>query len=165
MKTHFKKAFNSPYLSSADITGPTILTIAKVQFEQNRAGKKDEFHNVAHFKENEIRPGEELKPMILNVTNCKTLKQITDSPFIDDWQDVPVSIYVDPSVRFGRDMVEGLRISTKQPVIEPPATDEQLVIISGLRKSMSKETISWLDSNTPNQKQAARLIKKLKAEK
>jgi len=166
MKTHFKKAFDSPYLSSADITETTILTISHVKLEANKAGRKDEKHNTAYFVEKEIRPGEALKPMVLNVTNCKTMKKLTGTAFIDDWQNVPVSIYVDPSVKFGRDMVEGLRISTKPPVIAEPASKEQLATIQEYADTdgspMKPETREWLQTHTPNKKQATALIESLK---
>lgn len=116
-KTHFKKAFNSPYLSSADIVGPTTLTIARVALETDKTKKTKDLFNTAYFAEREIRPGEKLKPMILNVTNSKTLKSLTNSPFIEDWQGVKVTIYVDSNVKFGREVMEGLRISPKAPVV------------------------------------------------
>lgn len=116
-KTHFKKAFNSPYLSSADIVGPTILTIARVVLESDKTKKTKDLFNTAYFAEREIRPGEKLKPMILNVTNSKTIKSLTNSPFIEDWQGVKVTIYVDSNVKFGREVMEGLRISPKAPVV------------------------------------------------
>ena len=114
-KTHYRKAFDSPYLSSADIVEPTVLTIQRVTLEADRTKKtKDEF-NTAWFSERELRPGEKLKPMILNATNSKMMKQITGSPFIDDWQNVAVTVYVDPHVRFGKESVEGLRIMPAAP--------------------------------------------------
>jgi hypothetical protein len=160
-KTHFKKAFDSPYLSSADITGPTTLTISHVRLEENKAGRKDEKHNTAYFSEKEIREGEALKPMILNVVNSKTLKALTGSPFIDDWQDVRVSIYVDSSVKFGRDMVEGLRISTKPPKpAAPPVTPKQLDAIAALRQDgkLKPETIAWIESHDLNRVNAQKII-------
>lgn len=116
-KTHFKKAFNSPYLSSADIVGITTLTIAKVVLEKDKTKKTGDNFNTAYFVEREIRPGEKLKPMILNVTNSKTMKALTGSPFIEDWAGVKISVYVDSNVKFGREVMEGLRISPKAPVI------------------------------------------------
>jgi hypothetical protein len=38
-KTHYRKVFNSPYLSSADITGPTVLTIARVSQDVDKTKK------------------------------------------------------------------------------------------------------------------------------
>lgn len=119
-KTHYRKAFNSPYLSSADITEPTILTIVSVRLEKDQTKKTKDFFNTAYFGEKEIRQGETLKPMILNATNSRTLKNLTGSAFIDDWQNIPVTIYVDNKIRFGRNTVEGLRISTEPPRIQKP---------------------------------------------
>jgi hypothetical protein len=114
-KTHYRKAFDSPYLASADIVEPTVLTIACVKLEADRTKKTKDKFNTAYFVEKEIRPGETLKPMILNATNSKTMKSLTGSAFIDDWQNVRVTIYVDPNVRFAKETVEGLRISPQPP--------------------------------------------------
>lgn len=113
-KTHFKKAFKSPYLSSADIVEGVNLTIAHVKLEADKTKKTKDLFNTAYFVEREIRTGEPLKPMVLNVTNSKMLKKLTGSPFIDDWLNVPVYIYVDNNVKFGRDITEGLRISASR---------------------------------------------------
>ena len=114
-KTHYRKAFDSPYLSSADIVEPTVLTVARVTLEPDRTKKTKDLFNTAHFVEKEIRSGEELKPMILNASNSKTMKALTGSPFIDDWQNVRITVYVDQNVRFGKETVEGLRISPHAP--------------------------------------------------
>lgn len=116
-KTHFRKAFDSPYLSSADIVGPTVLTIARVTLEGDRTKKTKDRFNTAWFTERELRPGEPLKPMILNATNSNTLKRMTGSPFIEDWVNVRVTIYVDPNVRFRDGITEGLRINPKAPTV------------------------------------------------
>src|SRR5574340_612176 len=115
MKTHYRKAFDSPYLSSADSVEPTVLTVHHVSLEPDHTKKTKDMFNTAHFVEKEIRPGEKLKPMILNASNSKTMKGLTGSPFIDDWRNVPVTVYVDHNVRFGKETVEGLRISPHKP--------------------------------------------------
>lgn len=114
-QTHYRKAFNSPYLSSADITEPTKLTIKCVKLETDKSKKTKDSFNTAYFVEKEIRQGEILKPMILNAGNSSIIKNFTRTPFLEDWRDIPVTIYVDPNVRFGRETVEGLRISSEQP--------------------------------------------------
>jgi len=119
-KTHYRKAFNSPYLSSQDIIEPTTLTVKWVRLEPDKSKKTKDNFNTAYFVEKEIRSGEILKPMILNATNSRTMRNLTGSSFIDDWNQVPVMVYVDPSVRFGRDTVEGLRISTEKPKTSKP---------------------------------------------
>jgi hypothetical protein len=115
MKTHYRKAFNSPYLSSADIVEPTVLTVARVALEPDQTKKTKDVFNTAHFVEKEIRPGEKLKPMILNASNSKTMSGITGSAFIDDWKNVQITVYVEHNVKFGRDVVDGLRISAQAP--------------------------------------------------
>lgn len=118
-KTHYRKAFDSPYLSSADIVEPTVLTVKYVRLEVDKTKKTKDMFNTAHFVEKEIRRGEALKPMILNATNSKTMKGLTGSAFIDDWNDVRITIYVDHNVRFGKESVEGLRISPHAPEAAP----------------------------------------------
>lgn len=115
MKTHYRKAFDSPYLSSADIVESTVLTIKHVALEPDHTKKTKDNFNTAYFVEKEIRPGEPLKPMILNVSNSKIVSNLAGSKFIDDWVNIPVQIYVDPNVRFGKEIVEGLRISPMKP--------------------------------------------------
>lgn len=114
-KTHYRKAFDSPYLSSADIVEPTVLTVSHVTLESDKTKKTKDLFNTAHFVEKELRPGEKLKPMILNASNSKTLKGLAGSAFIDDWNGIRVTVYVDPNVRFGKETVEGLRISPHSP--------------------------------------------------
>lgn len=116
-KTHYRKAFDSPYLSSADIVEATVLTIRSVTLEIDRTKKTKDFFNTAHFVESELRAGEKLKPMILNASNSKTIKGLTGSAFIDDWQNVRITVYVDHNVRFGKETVEGLRISPHAPEV------------------------------------------------
>ena len=119
-KTHYRKAFNSPYLSSADIVEPTVLTISHVKLVKDETKKTKDCFNTAYFVDKEIRKGEVLKPMILNAGNSRTMKDLTGSAFIEDWKQVPVTIYVDQNVRFGRDTVEGLRISTERAKVAKP---------------------------------------------
>lgn len=114
-KTHFRKAFDSPYLSSADIVGPTVLTVRKVSLEPDRTKKTKDLFNTAFFVEKELRPGEALKPMILNATNSKVMRSLAGSAFLEDWCNLRITVYVDGAVRFGKDTVEGLRISPKAP--------------------------------------------------
>jgi len=119
-KTHYRKAFDSPYLSSQDIIEPTVLTISRVELQGDKSKKTKDHFNTAYFVEKEIRQGETLKPMILNATNSRTVKQLTGQHFIDDWKNVKVTIYVEHNIRFGRDSVDGLRISTVPPVLSKP---------------------------------------------
>lgn len=119
-KTHFRKAFASPYLSSADIVEPTVLTVSRVCLEIDKTKKTKDSFNTIYWVEKELRPGEPLKPMILNATNSKTMKNLTGSAWIEDWGGIAITVFVDQNVRFGRETVEGLRISTEKPMQKKP---------------------------------------------
>ena len=125
--THYRKAFDSPYLSSADIVEPTVLTIARVTLEPDRTKKTKDVFNTAWFAEKELRPGEKLKPMILNATNSKTMRALSGSPFLEDWANMRITVYVDQNVRFAKETVEGLRIS--------PHVPERKVLVPAMTKA------------------------------
>lgn len=116
MKTHWKKAFKSDYLSASDVESTDLnLVVKEVKFVEcvTQSGKK--FCNVAYFADGKT------KPMILNVTNSKILKSFAgNSRFIEDWNNIPIRVYVDPSVRFGSEVTEGLRIRAVQPKVTKP---------------------------------------------
>lgn len=107
---HYRAVFDSPYLSSADIVDPTALTIARVTQETDKTKKTKDVFNTAYFAERELRPGEKLKPMILNATNSKEMAKMTGSPYVEDWQNVRVVVWVEKGIKFGRDTVDGLRL-------------------------------------------------------
>lgn len=112
--THYRKVFDSPYLSSADVVGQVQLTISRVTQEVDKTKKSKDVFNTVYFQEREIRAGEKLKPMILNATNSKMLAKITGTPFIEEWGGTRITVYVDPNVKFGRETVEGLRVMRAQ---------------------------------------------------
>ena len=105
-KTHWKKLTNPNYLGTYAFNPgeDLIATIKSVAREvvTDPTGKKEEC-TVMHFKE-------DIKPMILNSTNSKTITSLFYSPYIEDWEGKRIQIYVDNRVKFGRDIVEGLRI-------------------------------------------------------
>jgi hypothetical protein len=112
---HWKKPFKSDHLSSSDIGGAVlVLTIEYVKQEICKSQSGDELANVAYFTDKKF------KPMRLNVGNSANVKKFSGNKAdTDDWKMIPVSIYVDPKVRFGRDTVEGLRIKPIQPRVGP----------------------------------------------
>lgn len=157
-KTHYRKAFDSPYLSSADIVEPTTLTVKEVRLETDRTKKTKDLFNTAYFVEQEIRKGEKLKPMILNATNSKTMKKLTDSPFIDDWKNIKVTVYVDHNVRFGKETMDGLRISPNKPnqrsVLTPDLTKNwESAKAAYLRDGNLKAVLARVDMSPEHQEQ------------
>ena len=116
MKTHWKKVFNKEYLGSHDLDDgkDLVAVIDRVEIREVKGGDgKESKCNVAVFKG-------KVKPMILNVTNCKAVKKLCGSNYIEDWKEIPVTIYVDDKVKAFGEITEGLRIREKSPNIEKP---------------------------------------------
>jgi len=109
--THWKKLTNPDYLGAYALEpGQEIIgTIGSVQTEQvpGPDGSRSECI-VAHFVERD------LKPMILNVTNCKTIAALTGSAFVEDWPGTKIQIYAAKVRAFG-EIVEALRIRPSPP--------------------------------------------------
>ncbi len=115
-KTHYRKVFKSDHLGVADLEEfiedkkRLVFTIKEVKQEYDVmvAGKKGN-HNIAYFKE-------KVKPLVLNATNSKIVKGFNNnSSFVEDWANTLVELYIESNIRFGRDMVDGVRIKPYQP--------------------------------------------------
>lgn len=116
-KIHWKKVFNSDYLGSCDLEeGKDLKAVIKnviVKKVKNTDGKEQE-RNVAIFAD------PKLKPMVLNATNCRIVKKFAKSPYINDWVNIPVQIYIKSDIKAFGDVTEGLRIRETQPVMSKP---------------------------------------------
>lgn len=115
-KTHFRKVLKSDHLGTADLEDfieegrSLIFTIKEVrqQYGVSVAGKKGDF-NIAYFAEN-------IKPLVLNATNAKVVKSFAGgSPFVEDWQNIMVELYIDENVKMKGEVVGGVRIKPVQP--------------------------------------------------
>lgn len=122
-RTHWKKVFNSDYLGSCDLEeGKDLKAIIKnvsVKKVKNTDGKEQE-RNVATFTD------PKLKPMVLNATNCRIVKKFAKSPYINDWVNIPVQIYVKSDIKAFGDVTEGLRIRETQPVMSKPKLNRSM---------------------------------------
>jgi hypothetical protein len=116
-KVHWKKVFNSDYLGSCDLEDKNdlkaIIKNVVIKKVKNTDGKETE-RNIAIFTD------PKLKPMVLNATNCKIMKKFAKSPYIDDWNNIPVQIYVKDDVKAFGDITEGLRLRDFQPSFNKP---------------------------------------------
>lgn len=121
-KTHYRKVFKSDHLGVADLEDfieegnkRLVFTIAHVKQEIGVpvAGRKGNY-NIAYFKES-------IKPLVLNATNSKVVKSFNGgSPFVEDWNDTLIQLYIDKNVKMKGEVVGGLRISKVQPSLEKP---------------------------------------------
>ena len=112
MKTHWKKLTSPNYLGSWSFQPgeEKTLTIKEVKQEmvQNQSGKEE--CTVAHFLE-------DVKPLILNTTNCKTISKVWGSPYVEDWAGRKITLKVKKISAFG-EMVDAVRVSNERPVEE-----------------------------------------------
>ena len=85
-----------------------ILTIGRVAKEivVGADGKSEECI-VCHWKEDE-------KPMILNVTNCKTIARLLKTPYIENWAGHRIQIGSELVSAFG-EKVDALRVRKSLP--------------------------------------------------
>ena len=116
-KTSWKSNVDYTYLGSYSLAGKVnevTLTISKVVKEKvtGEGGKVDNC-NILYFKES-AKDGVEVKPMVCNKTNCKTIQALYNSEFIDDWVGKKITIYVS-QVKVGREMKDCLRIRNEVP--------------------------------------------------
>lgn len=109
--THWKKLTNPDYLGAyaLDVGQDMILTIRSVANEPvvGADGKK-ETCSVMRFME-------DVKPMILNATNSKTITKLLKTPYIEQWSGRKIQIYVESVKAFG-EVVDALRIRPFLPV-------------------------------------------------
>jgi len=146
-KTHWKKAFNKDYLGSHDLDeGKDLIAVidhveSKEVKDPKDANKKEKF-NIAFFTT-------KIKPMILNVTNCKTIKAFAGSNYIEDWKRLPVTIYSREIKAFG-EVMEALRIREIQPIVKEPeltpdnkAWPNAIIFLQKPGKTIGQVLVNW----------------------
>jgi len=117
-KTHWKNNFNYDYLGAYSFRegqSEAKFTIKSIKVEKVKgpSGRSSEC-TIVHFKE---KFNGVLKPMILNKTNCKTIAKMYDTPYIQDWINKTITVYVEREVEAFGDVVSALRISPIKPVL------------------------------------------------
>ena len=120
MKTHWKIAFDSPYLGSWDLDDyqDLNLIIKEVKKETTEGLKQNETKNVCYFE------NANYKPMLLNAGNSKLIKKLSNSPYIEDWKGVEITLYVKEVKAFG-ELHDALRIRSVTKIIKKPVLDEK----------------------------------------
>jgi hypothetical protein len=115
---NYRNVYKSDHLGSVDLEEfmeagkPLIFTIKEVKQEMGAkvAGKKGDF-NIAYF----VEP---IKPWVLNSGNAKIIrsfagKEATNS--VSTWKNIPVELYIDYNVKFGSEIVSGVRVKPIRP--------------------------------------------------
>lgn len=113
--THWKKLNNPDYLGAYAFNRgeEKTVTIASVGNEMVHSpdGKSEECL-VAHFTDRNI------KPMILNATNCKMITKLHKTPYIQEWIGKRIILVVRQVKAFG-DIVDAVRVKPELPPERP----------------------------------------------
>jgi uncharacterized C2H2 Zn-finger protein len=108
--THWKKLTNPDYLGSYAFQPgeEKTLTVREVKRETVTGpdGKKEDC-SVLYWEEPE-------KPLVLNVTNAKTITRLAESPYIEKWEGLRVLLGVETVSAFG-ERVEAVRVKKRKP--------------------------------------------------
>jgi hypothetical protein len=102
-KTHWKRLVDPRYIGAYALPNGDDLTVTieRVALETvTMMGGKKEDHSIMYIK------GQ--KPMILNVTNSKSIHKLY-GPFIEDWAGKQITLFAS-TAKMGGEMVECLRI-------------------------------------------------------
>jgi len=118
---NYRKVYKSDHLGVIDLEEmqengtPLKFTIKHVKQEMGVvvAGNRGNF-NIAYFNEN-------IKPLVLNAGNAGIIKGFAKSTDTDNWNNIPIELYIDTNVKMKGQIVGGIRIKPIQPIIQQVA--------------------------------------------
>lgn len=116
---------DSEYLGAEDIEPNTepILTIAALYNGMITLARGKERHDVVAFKEERV-PGSinQVRPLVLNATNRKTLRKIYKNVTAENLEGKQIQLYLEHNVRDPStgDKVDGIRIRPRIPETKRP---------------------------------------------
>ena len=159
--THWGKTRDVNYLGSWDIQPgqDLVLTIKKIDQETvvNPINKTKQVKTVMHFAEPNV------KPMVLNTTNKKSIATALETPYIENWLGAKISIYALHGTWFGEER-DALRIRTKKPDTTEYKCEDCGNIITGLRDKTPSDLVEISMRNCNGKKLCVACQKKFKAE-
>jgi hypothetical protein len=111
-KSFRKFVGNAKYLKKEDIPSPVNTSILWTKEEEVTApGKGTETRLVLYL--DGLKKG-----LVLNTENAETLLEMTGTDDYGKWSDIPIQLYVNPDVTFGKKKVVGIRIRRPAPGLE-----------------------------------------------
>jgi hypothetical protein len=133
-KTHWRRIIESEYLAGADLDDgqgnhkPIIVTIQQAKKEDvlEPGTNKKEQCLVIYFRE-------QIKPMIVNVTNSKAISKVAKSDYIEDWAGVRIKIGTEKVKAFG-EIWDALRVSTVPPQASSAPSQPAIVVCSDCKQ-------------------------------
>lgn len=111
-KTHFNNCFDKDYLAGSELDGKDLIVTIKTATQGMVKNKDGESHKIIlTFVEN-------CKPAVINITNAKSIRNLTGSKFIEDWVGHKIQFYSEYKKAFGelQDMLRIRPYKTKSTV-------------------------------------------------
>lgn len=106
-----------------------------------------------------IEFNEDVKPMVVNSTNRKTISDIVkintkcsrvDSRNIDNWIGTKIELLFDPNVKMMGKIIGGIRVSAKSPI--PDVSDKNALGILNNSKTLEELKSNWGKLNSDEKK-------------
>ena len=114
--THWKKLTNPDYLGASALQPGEEIIVTIKDFKQDNVvgvnGSK-ELKTVVTFVEN-------VKPMVLNRTNAKTITKIYGTPYMEQWKGRQIQIFVENGIKAFGEIVDGIRVRPFLPKVDKP---------------------------------------------
>ena len=112
--TNYRNVYKSDHLGVVDLEEfiergmQMIFTIKEVKqlYGVKVAGKQIDA-NIAYFKE-------DIKPLVVNSGNGDILKALTGSVMVENWKNIKVELYIDPTAKLKGQIVGGVRIRNQK---------------------------------------------------
>ena len=117
--THWKKLTNPDYLGAyALLPGEEIIVTIKDFKQENVTGTggTKEMKTVVTFAEN-------VKPMVLNRTNAKTITKLFGTPYMEQWKGRQIQIFVENGITAFGEIVDGIRVRPFLPKVQKPVCE------------------------------------------
>lgn len=122
-KTHWKKFQDNNYVGEYMFDGTDkdlVLTIKDTFLEEVFEPNSNKTTNERVISFEEIP-----QKLICNTTNAKRIEKLFESPFVEDWVGKKIALYFDKNVKFGKEIVGGIRVRITKPVENNVCTCEK----------------------------------------
>ena len=130
--------FGEQDFAALDEVKTVTITSHKIEQVQNESGKS---------RKGVLRFQEAVKPLILNVTNSKTIAKLYGRD-ADGWIGKRIALYFDPNVQFGRELVGGVRVKApKEAAAESPSCKDCGQAIGPAGKMTAEQTAAYTSKN------------------
>ncbi len=113
---------DSEYLGAEDIDPGTepVVTIDAIYSGMVTLQRGKEMKDVLTFREDHVPGIRNVRPLIVNATNRKTLRKLFGSVNVEKLVGQPIQLYIDSNVRdpSSGDRVDGIRIRNRKPTVQ-----------------------------------------------